>query len=296
MSDGSIPDVGRRKQQRALTTGRGLIAACHIQPTLAVTAFTTVLAAASGSRRKSLAVGAAVLSGQLAVGWSNDYWDRFIDARAGRLDKPIVAGHVSADLVRTSALAAGAACVPLSLLSGRRAGLVHLAAVGAGLAYNARLKHTRLSVAPYLVAFGALPAFVGLSAEQRRLPPAHTMVAAALLGAGAHFINVLADVEADEITGVRGLPQRLGPVRALPVGAALLTASNLVIAGFGPRPMSSLQRMLIATSAAAVAAVIGAARTGRPRFAWSMSLTAAASTVTLYVTQTYARNTPTRRS
>ena len=294
MSDDSIPELGSRTRQPALTIGRGLLAACHIQPTLAVTAFTTVLAAASGRRRKSLAVGAAVLSGQLAVGWSNDYWDRFIDARAGRSEKPIVAGHVSADLVRSCAVAAGAACVPLSLLNGRRAAVGHLAAVGAGLAYNARLKHTSLSVAPYLVAFGALPAFVGLSSGQRRLPPAHTMVAAALLGAGAHFINGLADVEADEITGVRGLPQRLGPVRALPVGAALLTASTVVIAAFGPRPTNSLQRTLIATNVAAVAAVIGASRTGRPRVAWSMSLSAAASTVGLYVTQTYARSTPRR--
>ena len=267
------------------STTRGLIAACHVQPTIAVTAFTAALAIAECGGRKALAVGAAALSGQLVIGWSNDFWDRSIDARAGRLDKPIVTGSVSADLVRTSAIVAAAACVPLSLLCGRRAASAHLAVVGAGLAYNAKLKSTPLSVAPYLVAFGALPAFVALSADRGLLPRTNTMIAGGLLGAGAHFINVLPDTEADEITGVRGLPQRLGPTRSLYAGAALLTGSAVLVAGFGRHPSSSLQRTLLATSGAAVAAVIGSARSGRQHVARSISLVAAASTVALYVAQ-----------
>jgi len=37
------------------------------------------------------------------------------------------------------------------------------------------------------------------------------LVAAALLGFAAHFANVLPVLRADAATGVRGLPQRLGP-------------------------------------------------------------------------------------
>ncbi len=120
------------------------------------------------------------------------------------------------------------------------------------------------------------------------------MIAGALLGAGAHFINVLPDTEADEITGVRGLPQRLGPTRSLYTGAALLTASAVVVAAFGRHPPTSLQRTLLATSGAIVAAVIGSARTGRQHLAQSLSLVAAASTVTLYVTQAPAGGPPMR--
>jgi 4-hydroxybenzoate polyprenyltransferase len=285
MRHGRTPRVGQPSRP---STVRGLVAACHVQPTIAVTAFTTALAVAACGGRKATAVGAAALSGQLVIGWSNDFWDRSIDARAGRVDKPIVAGSVSAELVRNSAIAAAAACVPLSLLCGRRAASAHLTVVGAGLAYNVKLKSTPLSVAPYLVAFGTLPAFVALSAKRRLLPPAHTMIAGGLLGAGAHFINVLPDTEADENTGVRGLPQRLGPTRSLYVGATLLTASAVLVAGFGRHPSTSLQRTLLATGGAAVAAVIGSARTGRQHLARSISLIAAAATVALHVTQTAA--------
>jgi 4-hydroxybenzoate polyprenyltransferase len=282
MRHGRIPSVGQRTRR---STARGLVAACHVQPTVALTGFTAALAVAAGCGRKCLTVGAAALTGQLVIGWSNDFWDRSIDARAGRLDKPIVTGSVSADVVRNGAIVAAAACVPLSLLCGRRAASAHLVLVGSGLAYNAKLKNTPLSVAPYLVAFGALPAFAALSADRRRLPRTNTMIVAALLGAGAHFINVLPDTEADAITGVRGLPQRLGPTRSLYAGASLLTASAVLVAAFGRHPSTSLQRTLLTTCGAAVAAVIASARTGRQRLAQSMSLIAAASTVMFYVTQ-----------
>ncbi len=291
MPDACTPDTGRRPRRSTASTVRGLIAACHVQPSLAVTAFTTALAVASGHGRRSVAVGAATLSGQLAVGWSNDFLDRSIDARAGRLEKPIVAGIVSPDLVRNGAILAATACVPLSLLSGRRAAAVHLTAVGAGLAYNAKLKRTPMSIVAYAGAFGAVPAFVALAADQPRLPRANAIIAAALLGAGAHCINVLPDIAADEITGVRGFPQRLGPTRAVNTGASLLAASTLVVGVCGPRPTTSVQRALIATSAAAIAAVIGSARTGRRHVAWTMSLGAAAATVALSVTQTYTEHT-----
>jgi 4-hydroxybenzoate polyprenyltransferase len=60
------------------------------------------------------------------------------------------------------------------------------------------------------------------------------VAAGALLGGGAHLANALPDLEDDLATGVRGLPQRLGP-RACAAGAAvlLLAASLCLAAGLG---------------------------------------------------------------
>ena len=73
-----------------------LLRACHLKPTLAVTAITTALAVSAGRGSGSIWVALAVLSGQFSVGWSNDYLDRDRDHLAGRVDKPIVSGGVSA--------------------------------------------------------------------------------------------------------------------------------------------------------------------------------------------------------
>jgi 4-hydroxybenzoate polyprenyltransferase len=261
-----------------------LLRAAHIGPTLAVTSFTTALAVRSG-RGGAASTAAAVLAGQLAVGWSNDYLDRERDLRAGRTDKPIVTGAVRAATVRAGAVAAGAACVPLSYRSGRRAGSVHMAAVAAALAYNAGLKSSVWSVAPYTFAFGSLPAFVTLAGPTGRRPPGSATVAAALMGAGAHFVNTLPDLDADAATGVRGLPQRLGRVRATATGVALLGAAVVVVARAGGAPMGRVGHALTGAAAVSVAGVLGAAVTGRERLAWSVSLVTAGSAVALYLSR-----------
>lgn len=179
------------------------------------------------------AVGAAVLAGQLSVGWSNDWWDARRDAAAGRTDKPAATGAVSARALAVAAVAAAVATVPLSLLSGPVAGAAHLAAVGSAWLYNRPLKATAASVLPYLVSFGLLPAFVVLGLPGTPVPPWWLCTAGALLGGGAHFFNVLPDLAADRATGVRGLPHRLGARSSALAGGALLLAASLVLA-FGP--------------------------------------------------------------
>jgi hypothetical protein len=119
-----------------------LLRASHFLPAMTVTVIATALAVSTGRGVGAVAVAAAVGTGQLAVGWSNDYIDRDRDRVVGRRDKPIVAGQVSADAVRAAALVAVVACVPLSFLSGWRSALLHLSAVAVALAYNARLKST----------------------------------------------------------------------------------------------------------------------------------------------------------
>ena len=52
----------------------------------------------------------------------------------------------------------------------------------------------------------------------------------ALLGVSAHFANVLPDIEADKLNGVRALPHILGQrVSALVIAATALVATLLVV-------------------------------------------------------------------
>ena len=128
--------------------------------------------------------------------------------------------------VATACALAVAACVPLSLASGWRAGLVHLVAVAGGWAYNLGLKRTVLSWLPYAVSFGLLTAFITLGLPGHPAPPWWLVPAGALLGIGAHFLNVVPDVDDDLAAGVRGLPQRLGAARSAVAGAVLLAGGG----------------------------------------------------------------------
>lgn len=260
----------------------GLVRACHFQPTLAVTTVTTALAVLSGrSAWGCVAVAAAVLAGQLSTGWSNDWFDAARDTATGRVDKPIVSGAVTVTTVRVAALSALAACVPLSLLSGWRAALVHLAAVGSAWSYNAALKATVVSPLPYAISFGLLPAFVTLGLPGHPWPRPVVMVATALLGVGAHFVNTLADREDDARTGIVGLPQRLSATACLLTGVALLAACALAIwsLGGGPAPARAV---LLAVCLAAAAMVVATTLRDAPRAAWSWTLVTVLGCVVLF--------------
>ena len=210
-------------------TAGGLVRACHPDACLAVTAVAVLLGVAVGRSAGGCAlIGAAVLTGQLAVGWYNDFLDAARDLAAGRTDKPVASGAVGARTVGVAAAVAAIACVPLSLAVGWLPGVLHLVAVASALSYDRWLKATVLSVLPYLVSFGLLPLFVTLPHAPWWLPPA-----GALLGAGAHFANVLPDLIDDAATGVHGLPHRLGATGSRWSAAALLLGASVVLA-IGP--------------------------------------------------------------
>jgi 4-hydroxybenzoate polyprenyltransferase len=88
-------------------------------------------------------------------------------------------------------------------------------------------------------------------------------VAGALLGVGAHLLNVLPDLDDDAATGVRGLPHRIG-ARLLPaVATAVLVAGTVVVvlgADLG-RAASAVGLGLVA-----VLAVLALTRRGRAPF------------------------------
>src|ERR1700678_1799195 len=159
---GGESQLGLPSVHRAGAAG-ALLRASHPEPTAMVTALAVALAVSTGRSAVGVfLVGAAVLAGQLSVGWHNDWLDAGRDAASGRPDKPVAAGDISRRTVARCALAALTAAVPLSFASGWRAGLVHVTAVFLAWAYNARLKATVVSFLPYAVAFPLLVAFVTL--------------------------------------------------------------------------------------------------------------------------------------
>jgi 4-hydroxybenzoate polyprenyltransferase len=258
-----------------------LLRATHLGPSLVVTAMTVGLAAATGVRGSTLAlVAAAVLSGQFSIGWANDWIDRHDDRAAGRMDKPIVAGEVGERTVALGAAVALLLCVVLSFALGPRVAAAHLLAVGLGWSYDLGLKRTVLSPLPYAGAFGLLPVIVAEVAGGRA--PWWMVTGAALLAAGAHFANTLPDAEHDARTGVRGLPQRLGP-RVSAVVAALLLGVGAVVAaaGRGFDALSPFDLAALAACAVLVVAVLIVGLRRATRAAFTLSMAAAVTVVIL---------------
>lgn len=253
-----------------------LLRAAHPGPSLVVTAVTAALAVGVGYGWRALWIALAVLAGQASIGWGNDWLDAASDRAAGRHDKPVAAGAVPVRRVRAAALAALAAAVPLSAAFGWRGGVVHLAGVGAGWAYDLGLKRTVWSGAVYLVGFGLVPVAVWLGAPGRGLPPGWVVGGAALLGLGGHFLQTLTDHTVDARVGVRGLPQRLGPGRSLAAGCVALAAALALLVVGRPGGVS------VAAGGVGVVALAGVAvagAVGRPRLAFWLAVVVAGAGV-----------------
>ncbi len=218
-----------------MTRPLALLRASHPGPSTAVTLLTALLAVGAGHGLASGAlVTAAVAAGQLSIGWSNDLVDAARDRQVGRGDKPVAVDEVTRAVVRRATVLALAVCVVLSLACGPASGAVHLLlGVGSGWAYNLVLKRTVWSAVPYALAFGCLPAVVTLALPDPALPAPWTIAAGALLGVAAHLLNALPDLADDALTGVRGLPQRLG-ARWVRLVAPLVLLAGSAAAVLGP--------------------------------------------------------------
>lgn len=240
----------------------GLVAAAHAGPTLVVTALAGLLGFATGlPADRWVVMVVAVFAGQLSIGWSNDLVDLARDRAVGRTDKPLALDQVPLRWVQVGCAVSLLASAGFSLACGLPAALAHAVVVGAGWAYNLGLKSTVWSWLPYAIAFGALPVFVALSGTPGQLPPWWWPVGAALLGVGAHLLNVLPDLDDDARTGVRGLPHRLGArsIRRWSV-LALSAASAVALAGSAP-PLWAVTAAVTAVLVLAVVMVRGRGRT-----------------------------------
>lgn len=216
-----------------MVTVRALWGSAHPGPSVVVTALAVALGIAAGLPAwRVLLLGAAVLAGQLSVGISNDAIDAARDRAVGRGDKPIARGDVSVRTAWLTAIAALVLSLTLSVALGLAMAAVHAVALGSAWAYNAGLKNTPWSIAPFLVSFGLFPSLATLSAEQPMLAPPWATLAGAALGAAVHLTNVLPDLDDDARTGVRGLPHRLGVRTSVGLAAAgILVGAVAVLLG-----------------------------------------------------------------
>lgn len=208
---------------------RALLAAAHGGPTLVVTLVALALSLAIGLPGDRVAlVTVMILLQQLSIGWSNDALDAGRDAADGRDDKPVARGDLGARVVLGLAVAAAVAAVSLSLALGPAVAAAHAVLLGAGWAYNAGLKRGLLATACYAIGFGALPLIVTLSAPEPRPAAWWAIAMGALLGAAAHFANVLPDLDDDARHGIRSLPHRWGARTSGLVALACLAAAALL--------------------------------------------------------------------
>jgi 4-hydroxybenzoate polyprenyltransferase len=266
------------------------IRASHPEPAVAVTTVTALLAWGVGHSASGIVrVAAAMLASQLAIGWVNDWLDADRDRAADRTDKPVAAGTIDRRTVGILGLVASVACVVLSLFLGWPAGLLMILALVSALLYDWPLKFTPLSVVPYAVSFGLLPAIVVTALPGSPAPAPWLVAAGALLGAGAHFANALPDLDDDARTGVRGLPQILGRGGSTVAAAAFLLAATVVLVLGPPGPPSWAG--IGAVVAAAVVLPIGwyvgrraAASGGRPVAVFRAVMVVALIDVVLLVT------------
>jgi 4-hydroxybenzoate polyprenyltransferase len=197
------------------------------------------MAISAGIHGRSALLAAAVLCGQLSVGWSNDALDAPLDTQAGRRDKPIATGAISRKTVAWCAAVALILDVPLSFALGWRAGGAHLVAVALAWSYNLGLKRTVVSFVPYTLAFALVPVVVAAMLPGAPGPVLVLIIAGGACGVAAHFANTVGDAAEDALTGVRGLPQRVGPAGSTVIAGAFVALAVIhVLIAAGRNPLT----------------------------------------------------------
>ena len=207
----------------------GLRKASHFGPTLIVTTISFVFGNYYWWEGPAYVIAFGVFTGQLVVGWSNDLYDYEDDLSHNRMNKPLVSGLISRELLTKWIKV----MLPFSFVAnllgplGIKGGLVYMLGIACGVAYNFYFKFNWLSPLPYAIAFAALPSSVAIS--KNITPPLWMWLGGALLGMAAHFINVIKDMKADQKSGIKGLPQLLGTRNSILVAILLITAGFAVV-------------------------------------------------------------------
>ena len=257
---------------------RALVRTAHPGPTVFITAVIVALAVRAGLGAGGAVMFAiAVFLGEVSIGWSNDAFDAPRDAAGGRTDKPIVTGEVSRRVVAVGALVTLVLAVGLCFVISPAAGVVNLVMLGAGWAYNAGLKGTVASGLMFVVGFGLIPAFAASTLPGQPWPRTWTLVAAAMLGLGSHFANVLPDLAADRAASVNGLPQLVaagpgGPIAVRAIALLLLVGASVLIVLAPPGPPGVVG--IVALCVVGVLAVAGALSHGRRPFQAALAISA----------------------
>jgi 4-hydroxybenzoate polyprenyltransferase len=208
---------------------RAYLKAAHFGPTILITAISFVLATTLWWEGPAYVIAFTVFLGQLIIGWSNDLYDYADDLKHNRTNKPLVAGAITPEALRKTTFIFIPIAVIANLLGplGLKGGSVYLLGVGCGIAYNFYFKFSPLSPLPYAIACAALPASVYYSVD--RTPPLWVIAGGSLLGVGFHFLNVLKDIEKDQMSSIKGLPQIVGKRASAAIALVLIGLAVLVI-------------------------------------------------------------------
>jgi len=208
---------------------RGLRLASHFGPTLIVTTIAFGFGTYYWWEGPAYVIAFTVATGQLVVGWSNDLYDYKDDLAHNRTNKPLVSGLITNQYLQKWLCF----MVPFSFIAnllgplGIKGGLVYMLGVGCGVAYNFYFKFSALSPLPYAIAFAALPSSIAIS--KGITPPLWMLLGGSIFGMAAHFINVIKDMEQDNVSGIEGLPQRLGTKKSMIAAALLIILGMLAV-------------------------------------------------------------------
>jgi 4-hydroxybenzoate polyprenyltransferase len=208
---------------------RAYLKAAHFGPTMLITAISFLLGVQLWWEGPAYVIAFTVFLGQLIIGWSNDLYDYEDDVKHNRTNKPLVAGTITPEKLRRTTLIFIPIAVIANLIGplGIKGGSVYLLGVGCGIAYNFYFKFSPLSPLPYAIALAALPASVYYSVD--RTPPLWVLTGGSLLGVGFHFLNVLKDIEKDQSSSIKGLPQIVGKGASAAIALVLIVIAILVV-------------------------------------------------------------------
>ena len=208
---------------------KGLLKASHFGPTLIVTAISFAFGVHYWWEGPAYVIAFGVFTGQLVVGWSNDLYDFDDDLKHQRTKKPLVSELITKQYLQKWLRFMVAFSFVANLLGplGIKGGLVYMLGIACGVAYNFYFKFNLFSPLPFAIAFAALPSCVVISKDL--YPPLWMLLGGALFGMAAHFINVIKDMDEDQASGIKGLPQRLGKSKSIAAAAVLIAAGIAVL-------------------------------------------------------------------
>ena len=208
---------------------RAYLKAAHFGPTMLITAISFALGTQLWWEGPAYVIAFTVFLGQLIIGWSNDLYDYEDDLKHNRTNKPLVAGTITPENLRRTTFI----FIPIAVIAnmigplGLKGGSVYLLGVGCGIAYNFYFKFSPLSPLPYAIALAALPASVYYAVD--RTPPLWILAGGSLLGVGFHFLNVLKDIEKDQSSSIKGLPQIVGKRASAVIAIVLIVIAIVVV-------------------------------------------------------------------
>ena len=208
---------------------RAYLKAAHFGPTMLITVISFLLGVQLWWEGPAYVIAFTVFLGQLIIGWSNDLYDYDDDLKHDRTNKPLVAGTITPENLRRTTFIFIPIAVIANLIGplGLKGGSVYLLGVGCGIAYNFYFKFSPLSPLPYAIALAALPASVYFAVD--RTPPLWVLAGGSLLGVGFHFLNVLKDIEKDQSSSIKGLPQIVGKRASAAIALVLISIAIVVV-------------------------------------------------------------------